>query len=321
MLHTSMISEALPAPDDAAEQLRQFQAVCRRDLASLSGLQKSRLGRFLLQTVLRSQLRRFADNMARFNMELVTLGLARASQSLCARYHGRVVAEGLDLVPSSGPLLLVSNHPGMFDTLGIFASLPRTDLRVVARPQPLLGLLASLAPHLLILPDEGAGRTTGLRQLLQSLRANETLLLYPAGHLEPEPFLIGRHGLADAAAQEPLISWSSGIGTLVKLAARQGIPLQVVPVSLAGVLSVQTWRRFGPLLKLRKTLRGREDLTAVLQVAFPTFGPTTVRVRYGAPFDAAALAANDADVDAITARVKAVVQAQILDAMAAARRS
>ena len=44
MLHTGMLSEALPAPDDA-EQLRQFHAVCRRDLASLSGLEKSRLGR------------------------------------------------------------------------------------------------------------------------------------------------------------------------------------------------------------------------------------------------------------------------------------
>ena len=97
----------------------------------------------------------------------------------------------------------------------------------------------------------------------------------------------------------------------MKLAARQGVPLKVVPTSLSGVLSVSTWRWFGPLLKLRESLRGREDLTAVLQVAFPGLGPTTIRVRYGAPLDAATLAAGDADVEAITARVRSAVDAQI----------
>jgi hypothetical protein len=87
----------------------------------------------------------------------------------------------------------------------------------------------------------------------------------------------------------------------------------VIPTSLVGVLSTTTWRWFGPLLKLRKTLRGREDLTAVLQVAFPALGPTTIRVRYGAPLDAAALAAAAADAEAITARVRAAVHAQIDD--------
>ena len=92
--------------------------------------------------------------------------------------------------------------------------------------------------------------------------------------------------------------------------------MQVVPTSLSGVLSLSTWRWFGPLLKLRRTLRGREDLTAVLQVAFPALGPTTIQVRYGEPLEAAALAAGDADVEAITARVRAAVQAQIKQATA-----
>jgi hypothetical protein len=86
----------------------------------------------------------------------------------------------------------------------------------------------------------------------------------------------------------------------------------VIPTSLVGVLSTGTWRWFGPLLKLRKTLRGREDLTAVLQVAFPALGSTTIRVRYGAPLDAAALAAA-ADTEVITTRVRAAVHAQIDD--------
>lgn len=314
VLHTSVHFEtsAVTVPtDDAADRLRQFHAICQRDLATLSGVEKSPLGRWMLNAALGGRLRQFADNLAAFNVDLVTRGLAAASTALCARYGGQVTAEGLHHIPATGPLLLVSNHPGMFDTLAIYATLPRSDIRALARPQPLLGLLSSLAPNLLMLPDEGAGRAGGLRQVLQVLRADGALLIYPAGHLEPEPVLIGRHGLDGPAPPEPLGPWSNGVGTLVKLAARQGVPLWVVPTSLSGVLSLSTWRRFGPLLKLRKTLRGREDLTAVLQVAFPSLGPTTIRVCYGAPLDAASLAANDADVEAITARIRAAVHDQL----------
>ena len=118
-------------------------------------------------------------------------------------------------------------------------------------------------------------------------------------------------GLKGVGPIEPLGPWSSGVGTLVKLAVRQGVPLRVVPTSLSGVLSASTWGWFGPLLKLRGTLRGREDLTAVLQVAFPGLGPTTIRVGYGEPLEAAGLAAGDADAEAITVRVRAAVQAQL----------
>jgi hypothetical protein len=81
------------------------------------------------------------------------------------------------------------------------------------------------------------------------------------------------------------------------------------------VLSTGTWQWFGPLVRLRRTLRGREDLTAVLQVAFPGLGPTTIRVRYGPPLEAAALAADDADVEAITARLRSAVRAEVTQAI------
>jgi 1-acyl-sn-glycerol-3-phosphate acyltransferase len=314
VLHTGVHFEspALTAPAlDESDQYREFHAICRRDLASLSGVEKSPIGRWFLYTVLGRQVHRFADNMAMFNRDLVTRGLAEAAAALCARYGGRVVVEGLQHIPKDGPVLLVSNHPGMFDTLAIFATLPRTDIQAIARPQPLLGLLSSLTPNLLMLPDEGAGRAGSLRQILQTLRTGGALLIYPAGHLEPEPMLVGRHGLSDPSASEALGPWSNGAGTLVKLAARQDVSLKVIPTSLVGVLSTSTWRWFGPLLRFRKSLRGREDLTAVLQVAFPEVGPTTIRVRYGAPLEAAQLAAGDADVEAITARIRAAVQAQI----------
>jgi 1-acyl-sn-glycerol-3-phosphate acyltransferase len=308
----SAVAAAIP---DEADQLREFHAVCKRDLASLSGLSGSPIGRRLLELGFRSQLQQFAVNLSAYNDQLDRHGLSSASTELCARYNGRVEAEGLENIPQSGPFLLVSNHPGMFDALAIFATIPRADIRALARPQPLLGLMSSLTSNLLMLPDEGPGRAGSLRQVLQSLRADGALLVFPAGHLEPEPMLIGRHSLSPVGT-DPLTQWSSGVGTLVKLAVRQDVPLRVVPMSSSGVLSTSTWRWFSPILNLRKTLRGREDLTAVLQVAYPQLGPTTIRLRYGAPLDAAALASDDADADTITGRIKTLVRAQVMETLA-----
>ena len=146
-------------------------------------MEKSPVGRWLLNAALGGQLRQFADNMATFNTELVTRGLAEASTALCARYGGKVVAEGLLNVPTDGPLLLVSNHPGMFDTLAIYATLPRSDIRALARPQPLLGLLSSLAPYLLMLPGRGS---------------------WPGGRAAPDPSIAaGRRGVADLPGRPP----------------------------------------------------------------------------------------------------------------------
>ena len=285
----------------------------------LAGAQNSWLGRQALQLGLGRQLRQFADNMVDFNSRLVTHGLSDAAIEICARYSGKIAAHGLEHVPDEGPVLLVSNHPGMFDTLAIYGTLPRQDIRAIARPQPLLGLLSSLAPNLLMLPDEGPGRSGGLREVLRNLREGAPLLIFPAGHLEPEPVLIGRHGPGDAFPDEPFVPWSAGVGTLVRMAARQGIPLKVVPTSIVGALSVSTWRWFGPLIRRRKTLRAREDLVAVLQVAFPRFGPTTIRVTYGKPLDAAALAGEQPDADTVTSHVQAAVRRQLQEAAAIAR--
>jgi 1-acyl-sn-glycerol-3-phosphate acyltransferase len=323
---------------DDAERLRRLHVVCRDDLSRLAGLNGSAVGRQALQLVLGSRVQRFARAMATFNQDIALRGLPGASRTLCARYGAQIRAVGAEHVPTSGPVLFAANHPGLMDTMAIYATVPRPDIRALARPQPMLDLLSELAPHLLMLPDDGPSRAGGLREVLRTLRGGGALLLFPAGNLEPEPTLLPalsvgtklmpgpEHALAQPALAQPALAhppgrngltphepvsvWSAGIGTLVRLAARQGVPLQVVPTSISGVLSAATWRRFGPLLRLRRTRRGREDLTAVLQLAFPSLGPTTITVRYGCPLPASALPGESAD--AVTVRIRDEVRAQLL---------
>lgn len=275
-------------------------------MAMLAGVAAHGLGRHMLEALFGARARRFARDLAEFDLEIETCGVQLASRQLMARYGVQIVAEGVECVPRDGPVLFVGNHPGLMDSLAVYATAPRPDVRALARPQPLLLLLAALAPHLLLLPDDGPERGRALRAVLSSLRAGGALALFPAGRLEPEPSL-------PETGAEPLGPWSSGLGTLVRLAARDGLPLRIVPTAVSGVLSAGTWRRFRPVIRLRRTVRGQADLAAFLQLAFPDLGPTTVRVRYGVPLRAAALAADSANSAALTARVRAVVRALLKD--------
>ncbi len=292
-----------------AERLRRVEAVCRRDLADLAGLGRQPLGRLGLWIVLGGRVRRFSRNVVWFDRAVGHHGLAAAARALARRYGTEIDALGGAPVPRDGPLLLVANHPGLTDALAVYATSGRPDVLTLARPRPLLRLLPEMWRRVLAVPGTGAGRAATARGALRHLSAGGALLLFPAGHLEPDPALPAGAG---APGVDPFGEWSSGLGTLIGLAARRGIPLRVVPTTVSGVQAAPIRRRFGPLLRLRRGARGRADLAALLQLAFPSLGPTTVCVRYGEPLDAASLVAATPDAAALTEQLKDAV-AQVLD--------
>ena len=280
-----------------AERLRYLEAVCLRDMAELAGLGDRPLGSLALQLILGGRVRRFARDVARFDRAVGLHGPAVAARTLARRYGTKITADGSAGVPGDGPLLLVANHPGLTDALAVYATAGRADVRALARPQPLLHLLPEMQRHVLAVPDASVGRAGVARATLRELERGRALLLFPAGHLEPEPSAV-------PCKQDPLGAWSTGVGALVRLAARRGIPLQVVPTAISGVLAEPVRRRFGPMLRLRHTARGQADLAAVLQLAFPRLGRTTARVSYGEPLDITTLVTTDADPAVLTARIR-----------------
>src|SRR4029077_11640914 len=56
--------------------------------------------------------------------------------------------------PEYGPLLIVSNHPGMVDAMAICAQVSRDDLRILAAERPILRLLPNVLTRLIFVPDD-----------------------------------------------------------------------------------------------------------------------------------------------------------------------
>ncbi len=125
-----------------------------------------------------------------------------------------LTVRGAEQIPPRGPVLITCNHPGIFDAMAIFASLPRTDVKVIARPRTLLDVLPNVRRHIIFVTDDPAGGTATLRESLRHLAEGGLLVTFPRGRIEPDPLL------HPEAAIESVAEWSSSVDLLAKHSSR-----------------------------------------------------------------------------------------------------
>jgi len=232
--------------------------------------------------------------LARFDSRIGDSGIARAA---AAALDDLGVDWARDSVPpSSGPLLVVSNHPGAYDALIVLAALGRADTAIVAGDRSLLRALPMLGRHLLFVRERAdtASRALCIRRALRHLAAGGALVHFGAGRIEVDPAFAGKdeHCL--------LASWPSGTGALVRGAARaHGL---VAAAVVEGVHSARAKRLLATKLAER---RGVTTFAPLLQVALPSCRDVHARVRFSEVVDAGALSAGASD-EQTTMRVRSM---------------
>jgi hypothetical protein len=290
-----MTNERAAPPGDRS-QLDWLTEINTDDMLEALGLAQQWRGRRALRWLCRAPARALARQVIAYDDYVGAHGLAAGAGWIVRRHVRRVEAAGVEGVPRDGPLLIVANHPGLTDTMALFASLPRADLRIVAADRPFLRALPNTSRHLIYLPD-GAGERLGVvRAVASHLRRGGAALTFPGGEIEPDPAV-----LPDASAA--LARWSESVG----LFARALPELRVMPAIVSGVLSAAAQRH--PLTRLRRARADRERFGAMLQILVPAYRAVDVRVAFGPPLRAADLAAG-ADARAITQAI--IVEARRL---------
>jgi 1-acyl-sn-glycerol-3-phosphate acyltransferase len=239
-----------------------------QDLLTAFGLSRVRRGRGLLELLCQPPARRLARQILMYDSLVASAGLQVGGAWALGQYVRNVEVQGQHLLPRSGSVLIVSNHPGLYDTIALFAAIPRCDLRIVAADRPFLRALAHTSRYLITVA-EATKSIGGTRAAARHLRSGGALLTFPGGRIEPDPAV-----LPGAAAA--LDDWSESISMFARLVA----DLTVVPVVVSGVLSSAALRH--PLANLRGH-QHRQLLAATLQVVFPSLQRGTVRVSFGSP--------------------------------------
>jgi len=274
-----------------AAQVEALTEINLDDFFESLGLAQLRRGRGFLRCLFRPAARRFAEVVAAFDGEVGERGLQAGSEWLLKQMTRKLEVAGRENIPADGPALILANHPGMADTIALFTSLPRPDLRIIALARPFLHALPNVSRQLIYVPTEG-DRMLVVRAAARHLREGRTVLTCPAGEIEPDPAVL-------PGAVESLQRWSQSIGLFARLVPQT----RIVPAIVSGVVSRAALNN--PLTHLRRARKDRDRMAAALQVMIPAYQGTTVRVAFGPPLTGSELVTEGADAAAITRAVAA----------------
>jgi hypothetical protein len=241
------------------------------------GLGKSRLARVLLRPLFTPAAMRFAELAVTFDDDVAHYGFREAARRALPIFTREVHARGMEHIPASGPLLIVSNHPGTVDGLVIASNMPRPDLKIVASGVPFVRSLNATADHLIYSSLDMHERMAIIRHAIDHLDAGGALLIFPSGGIDPDPAVM-------SGAEQELETWSRSLDVILRRAPNA----QILVTSVSGVLHSH-WVR-SPLTKLCNGRRNQQRVAEFLQVIQQMIMPmprsmlVSPSVRFADPF-------------------------------------
>jgi hypothetical protein len=247
-------------------QYREVRAIALAEMTQIVGV----LPRRVAELVVALPAAALARSLVALDGDLAGDSLRLAALTALRRFGVEPVLGAGGAAMRQGPLLVVANHPGLFDALALFAAVDRDDLATLAARRPLFEVLPNLRRRLLAI-DPGAAGGLAVRTALRHLRGGGAILHFPAGGIEPDPRVAPRG--------TPLLRpWQPGLDVLLAAAARACPSLRVVAALVSGVISPRA-------LATARVLGRSEGLTDALvpliQLTLPGFGDSAVRVRFG----------------------------------------
>jgi len=244
--------------DTMTEQEQQKLAITLRNTITeevilAMGISPHRLAGKVLTPLLRLTTRRFAQLIAAFDLDVGRFGTHVAARNLLPHFVADCRQSGAASIPETGPLLVVSNHPGGTDSMVILAALSRSDVKFVISDVPFLRALGNCREHAAYASAEPGERTGIVRQMIQHLRQGGVVIIFPGAELDPDPACL-------PGASERLEAWSRSVALLL----RQVPETRVVLTIVGGVLAPRFYAH--PLAKLVPPGWERIKLAEMLQI-------------------------------------------------------
>ncbi len=211
-------------------------------------------------------------------------------------YSGRVTNRGG--VSLDGPLLVVCNHPGMMDAVSVLSVIDRKDLRILVTEKEVYRSLPHIAPYLITLPEEGASRIRTIRSMVRSLKQGKAIVVFPSGHLEPDPAFCSDKELS-------VKEWSPLVGFLCGQARRQEFSFRILPVLVSQVLP--RWVVSSDFIRDESTLQRTINLTALGMILARVTKKLKITVTIGESIESSELLSGSADPSSLTSMVRNVL--------------
>ena len=248
------------------EQHRDLLAKCVIEEISyaLGGKKKGFLTSILTLVFAKPALH-LAGIVADFYNLVITESTQIAAMHTLPRFDISVKCTTQNLIQPTGPLLILANHPGGLDSVGILSCLHRSDVKALVSDVRLLRETDYLYKHMIFVDFKAIGGMTALRQAIEHLRSGGMLLLFPRGEVEPDPSCM-------PGAIESIEKWSPSIEILLRKVPESCV--QFVTTSGAILPKLMTH----PIVKIRRKIEARQKLAEFMQVIGSAISPGKSRV-------------------------------------------
>lgn len=254
---------------DVVERLRDK---ITEELVAMMGFSRTGTMRKIIAPVFRPMAVRFAGIVARFDDATMRGGLSAGAACMLSQFDIHVHVSGAERIPSSGPLLVVSNHPGAYDSVVLGSSIVRRDLAVVVSDVPFLRSLPTAGQYLIPVSMDPLERMGSLRTCIRHLQSGGALLIFAHGDVEPDPaFMPG--------ASAELANWSRSVEIMLRKVPQTRLQIAIA----SGVLFPKFV--YNPLTRLRKEPEARQKLGEFLQISQQMIFPHSTRAHVNVSFD------------------------------------
>jgi hypothetical protein len=231
------------------------KGLVRRVCASLAGLPTGRFSRLFA----------VADR------EVGRTGLPGGCWRLLSDVGIGVAAQGTKHLPVESPLLVVSNHPGAYDSVALASCIPRRDLKIFLRAIPFFRAMPNAIQWFLCATYDPIENMAALRATIRHLQGGGSVLLFGTGTIEPDPAL-------GPGAITALGRWSRSIEIIM----RRVPGVRLVLAAVSGIMMPAFVNN--PLRLVRQKPEDRRRVTEYLQVItqmlFPRRFDVTVRLSF-----------------------------------------
>ncbi len=182
-------------------------------------------------------------------------GLNAGANWLSPKFVKSHQARGVENIPTSGPLVIASNHPANVDTMVISAHIHRRDYKVFAGDMPFFRNLPHASHFAIYTPakTDMVGRMGALRESIRHLKSGCALLIFPRGLIEADPAFMPH-------ADGEFHLWSRSLEIFTQRVPR----LQILVTMVSGVISQSAMRH--PITWFRREQRDRQRLAFIYQL-------------------------------------------------------
>jgi hypothetical protein len=229
----------------------------------------------VLSPLIRKPIHRFSEIAVGFDHRVHTLGFQQASAWILPYFIKNTSVTGTDHVPSNGPLLVASNHPGAYDALVIAANIPRDDIKIVVNiPLDFIDELPTTLQHFLYAPPDPHVRLNVVRSAINHLKDGGSLLLFASGGMDPDPESM-------TGAEDAIDHWSRSLEIFLKK-----VPdTQLLISMISGILTPKYVRHL--FTHFRKLRQDKQRISEFFQVIHQMLQPgkllITPKLTFGHP--------------------------------------